>query len=153
MRATGWQTLLTTGLLLAGALLVAALVIAAVSRWRRRGDKEQLTPGDQLTHFRSLYERGDMSAEEFQRLRALLSGQVVGRPPAAVPQKPKEGEQPPAADGPAPPDGVVNLGGEWYFEEYARGAGVSSVGLDEKAPTAPTEEERNSILDLFRRKP
>ncbi len=54
---------------------------------------------------------------------------------------------------PAPPDGVVNVGGEWYFEEYARGAGVSSVGLDEKAPAAPTEEERNSILDLFRRKP
>jgi len=54
---------------------------------------------------------------------------------------------------PAPPEGVVNLNGEWYFEEYARGAGVSSVGLDEKAPTAPTEEERNSILDLFRRKP
>ncbi len=54
---------------------------------------------------------------------------------------------------PSPPDGVVNVGGEWYFEEYARGAGVSSVGLDEKAPAAPTEEERNSILDLFRRKP
>ncbi len=54
---------------------------------------------------------------------------------------------------PAPPDGVVNVGGEWYFEEYARGAGVSSVGLDEKAPAAPTDEERNSILDLFRRKP
>ena len=35
---------------------------------------------------------------------------------------------------PAPPEGVVNVGGEWYFEEYARGAGVSSVGLDEKAP-------------------
>jgi penicillin-binding protein 1A len=54
---------------------------------------------------------------------------------------------------PAPPEGVVNLGGEWYFQEYTRGAGVSSVGLDEKAPAAPTEEERNSILDLFRHKP
>ena len=52
-----------------------------------------------------------------------------------------------------PPEGVVNLNGEWYFEEYARGAGVNSVGLDEKTPTAPSEEERNSILDLFRRKP
>lgn len=54
---------------------------------------------------------------------------------------------------PAPPEGVVNINGEWYFDEYARGAGVSSVGLDEKAPTAPSEEERNSILDLFRHKP
>jgi penicillin-binding protein 1A len=53
---------------------------------------------------------------------------------------------------PTAPDGVVNLGGEWYYEEYARGAGVSSLGLDDKAaPTPPSDEERNSILDLFRR--
>jgi len=54
---------------------------------------------------------------------------------------------------PAAPEGVVNVGGEWFYEEYARGSGVSSVGLEEKAPTAPSEEERNSILDLFRNKP
>ena len=36
---------------------------------------------------------------------------------------------------PTPPEGVVNVDGEWYFDEYARGAGVSSVGLDDKAPT------------------
>jgi len=58
-----------------------------------------------------------------------------------------------AVEEPVPPEGVVNIGGEWYFEEYARGAGVSSVGLDEKAPAAPSEAERNSILDLFRHKP
>jgi penicillin-binding protein 1A len=53
---------------------------------------------------------------------------------------------------PSPPEGVVNLGGEWYYDEYARGAGVSSLGLEDKpAPTAPSEEERNTILDLFRR--
>ena len=53
---------------------------------------------------------------------------------------------------PSPPEGVISIGGEWYYEEYARGAGVSSVGLEEKAPTAPSEEERNSILDLFRKR-
>ncbi|HWK82214.1 MAG TPA: penicillin-binding protein 1A [Caldimonas sp.] len=52
---------------------------------------------------------------------------------------------------PAPPEGVVSVNGEWYFEEYARGGGVSSVGLEDKAPAPPSEEERNSILDLFRR--
>lgn len=51
---------------------------------------------------------------------------------------------------PVPPEGVVSINGEWYYEEYARGGGVSSVGLEEKAPAAPSEEERNSILDLFR---
>ena len=49
------------------------------------------------------------------------------------------------------PEGVVNLNGEWYYEEYARGGGVSSVGLEDKPQAAPTEEERNGILDLFRR--
>jgi penicillin-binding protein 1A len=51
----------------------------------------------------------------------------------------------------SPPEGVTNVGGEWYYDEYGPAAGVSSVGLDEKMPAAPNEEERKSILDLFRR--
>jgi penicillin-binding protein 1A len=31
---------------------------------------------------------------------------------------------------PTPPEGVVNVGGEWYYEEYARGSGVNTLGLD-----------------------
>jgi len=54
-------------------------------------------------------------------------------------------EEPPA------PEGVVNINGEWYYEEYTHGTGVSSVGLEDKLPTMPTEEERKSILDLFKR--
>jgi penicillin-binding protein 1A len=29
---------------------------------------------------------------------------------------------------PSAPEGVVNVGGEWYYEEYARGGGVASLG-------------------------
>jgi len=50
----------------------------------------------------------------------------------------------------AAPEGVVNVGGEWYFEEYSKSSGVPSVGLDDKAPQPPTDEERKSILDLFK---
>jgi penicillin-binding protein 1A len=51
----------------------------------------------------------------------------------------------------AAPEGVVNLNGEWYFEEFTRRTGVTSVGLDDKpAPTGPSESDRKSILDLFR---
>jgi len=54
-----------------------------------------------------------------------------------------------------PPEGVVNVGGEWYYDEYAHGSGVSSLGLEDKqaAPPLqpPNEEERKSILDLFKR--
>jgi penicillin-binding protein 1A len=49
------------------------------------------------------------------------------------------------------PEGVVNIGDEWFYEEYAHGAGIASVGLEDKMPAAPNEEERNSILDLFKR--
>ena len=60
----------------------------------------------------------------------------------------------------AVPPGVVNVGGEWFYEEYARNAGVANLGLGDggaatggSAPgqvTAPAPEERNRILDLFR---
>ncbi len=49
------------------------------------------------------------------------------------------------------PEGIVNIGDEWFYEEYTKGAGVASVGLEDKLPSAPDEEERKSILDLFKR--
>ena len=52
---------------------------------------------------------------------------------------------------PTAPEGVVNQGGEWFFDEFTRGAGVSSLGLDDKVPEPPTEEEKKSILDIFKR--
>ena len=48
------------------------------------------------------------------------------------------------------PDGLVQRGGDWMFEEFGSGGGISSVGLDDKLPQAPSETERKSILDLFR---
>jgi len=51
----------------------------------------------------------------------------------------------------SPPEGVVNLGGEWYFEEYTRGTGITSLGLEDTLPKPPEDEEKKGILDLFRR--
>ncbi len=58
---------------------------------------------------------------------------------------------------PTVPAGVVNVGGEWLYEEYARNGGVGSLGLEDRSvspsvvPDAPPpSEERNRILDLFR---
>ena len=77
---------------------------------------------------------------------------------------------------PLAPQGVVNVGGEWYYEEYSRGSGVSSLGvtagpagpaggappvpedkslmnsegLPPSRQTLPAPDERKSILDLFR---
>lgn len=62
----------------------------------------------------------------------------------------------PVIETPVPP-GVVNVGGEWFYDEYARNAGVASVGLDDRSTssavsptTPPPAEERSRILDLFR---
>jgi penicillin-binding protein 1A len=52
---------------------------------------------------------------------------------------------------PSAPEGVVNMGGEWYYEEYARGNGVTSMGLDAKLPEASSDEEKKGILDMFKR--
>jgi penicillin-binding protein 1A len=63
-----------------------------------------------------------------------------------------------------PPAGIVNNGGEWFYEEYARSGGIPSLGggagdtpatpgtpTDAVTPAAPPpSEERNKILDLFR---
>ena len=48
------------------------------------------------------------------------------------------------------PEGLVQQNGDWIFNEFASGAGVSSVGLDDKLPQAPSADERKGILDLFR---
>lgn len=72
---------------------------------------------------------------------------------------------------PPVPSGVVNVGGEWYYEEYAKGSGVSSVGMQDAATKSgdsaaagsatpgtpappisvlPPADEKKRILDLFK---
>ncbi len=58
---------------------------------------------------------------------------------------------------PEPPEGVVRLNNEWYYEEFAKTTGIGALGAtgDKPAATAPARsptaaEEQKSILDLFR---
>jgi penicillin-binding protein 1A len=56
---------------------------------------------------------------------------------------------------PSVPEGLVNVSGDWMYEEYAHGGGVSTLGTGHessgKTPSAmPPAEERSRILDLFR---
>jgi penicillin-binding protein 1A len=50
-----------------------------------------------------------------------------------------------------PPEGLVQDGGQWVYDEFAQGRGVASVGLEDQVPKPPSEQERSGILDLFRR--
>jgi hypothetical protein len=90
-------------LALIGALLVGALVVALVRRWQKSERPLGPSPSDQLAEFRSLYEKGVISEEEFKRLRAKLGGELrqeVNLPPAAPPSAAGPAEAKPAEPAP-----------------------------------------------------
>ncbi len=57
---------------------------------------------------------------------------------------------------PDAPEGVIHSGGEWFYDEFLKGAGISSLGLHDKAGVAsgvlalPPADEKKRILDLFK---
>jgi len=58
---------------------------------------------------------------------------------------------------PEPPEGLVRLNNEWYYEEFAKNTGIGALGAtgDKPGATGPARaptaaEEQKSILDLFR---
>ena len=53
---------------------------------------------------------------------------------------------------PTPPAGLTHEGGEWFYSEYSRGGGVSSLGLESKSTPSelPANDEKKRILDLFK---
>jgi len=96
---------LWTTLALVVALLLGALVIAVAERWRKTAREGRSDTGDQLAHFRSLYERGELSREEFERIRGKLGKrlrQELDMPvPPVVPVAPAV--PPPNGESTAPP--------------------------------------------------
>lgn len=58
---------------------------------------------------------------------------------------------------PVVPEGVINVGGEWFYDEYAGRAGVASLGLTNGGNSSrpqvipmPPADEKRKILELFR---
>jgi hypothetical protein len=81
--------------LLAGALLLGAVIIGFVRRWQQMSSRG-ITANEQLAEYRALYDRGELSEEEFRRLRDLLTVQI--RKESGLPT-----EKPPPSAGIAPP--------------------------------------------------
>lgn len=95
--------LLWASLAFIGVLLLLALVLAWFERWRKRGSDETSGTGNQLSSFRSLYERGELSQEEYDRVHALLTNRMKREfdlPPQPTPAP--SPEQPPSPDPPKP---------------------------------------------------
>jgi hypothetical protein len=64
----------TAGLALA--LLGGALVIWLVDRWRKQATAATTNTAEELTDFRGMYERGEITEEEYVRLRNKVSGRM-----------------------------------------------------------------------------
>jgi penicillin-binding protein 1A len=50
------------------------------------------------------------------------------------------------------PAGVVYEAGDWFFTEFSRASGISSLGMDNKSGNSelPAADEKKRILDLFK---
>ena len=94
---------------LAAALFAGAVVIYFVDKWRRRSAMADREAGLELTDFRAMFERGEITETEYNRLRLKVADRVkqpagspvlvplAGAPPAAPPTAA------PAIAGPFPP--------------------------------------------------
>jgi hypothetical protein len=93
-------------LALVAAILLGAMVIYLFDRWRKRSSAQRMPSGDQLTQFRVLYEQGELSRDEYERIRARLGQRI--REEIEVPAPPAEGSPPDAPAGelsaPEPPE-------------------------------------------------
>jgi hypothetical protein len=93
-------------LALVSAILIAAAVIAIVRRWQRgTTTPPTVSASEQLAQFRTLYEQGAISEEEFKRLRSVLGEEIreAVKLLAKSSPSPNEGETQPKE---APPTGI-----------------------------------------------
>ncbi len=96
--------LLVVSLAMVAALLLGALLILLADRWRRRpAGAGTPSTNDELAHFRSLYEQGLLSPEEFDRIRHKLGGRL--RQELDVPSPPASSPNPPGPPAPSEPPG------------------------------------------------
>ncbi len=96
----------TAGLVVA--LLVGAFVLHLVDRWRKKNAAATVNPADELTDFRQMFERGEITEEEYTRLRnrvaqRMKAPEAVGGVLGTLPNTPTlPTPQPPDTDNPSP---------------------------------------------------
>jgi hypothetical protein len=102
------DSILLPSLGLIAVLLIGAGVIVLIRRWRGQDDTPSQSPAQQLAQYRSLYDQGVMSKDEYDSLRAMLEGKtraelrlsagpVRGPQSGSVQAQPLASNSPPAA--------------------------------------------------------
>ena len=65
-----WAILLTV------MVFVMAIGVYVVGKWRGHGGEDRLMPVGQLTKFREMHERGEVSDEEFREIKTQLASRM-----------------------------------------------------------------------------
>jgi uncharacterized membrane protein YcjF (UPF0283 family) len=95
--------LLWAVLALVVAILVGASIIAWADRWRKHPRQDRLGPNEELTHFRTLYEAGELSAAEFNRIHGLLTARIMREMDISAPAPNEPGVSHPQTQDPPGP--------------------------------------------------
>lgn len=94
--------------LMVGVFLLGAVVFSWLNRWRQRQLADDASPAENLTSFRRMYEQGEISKAEYDRIRARIAHRTkeklgIAPPSIAAERSETSAEQGPAAPQPAPP--------------------------------------------------
>lgn len=94
------QFILATGLLIL-VILAGALALYLVDRWRKRqlSDAETMRESaESLTSFRAMFERGELTREEYERVREKMAAKIKREVVAGQPSIGSAGRTLPAGD-------------------------------------------------------
>src|SRR5207244_10498585 len=75
--------LLVLGVLLIVAIVAGCIIVARVRRWRQE-DAAPVPLEDQMKSYGELVERGELSPQEFERIKARLEQKAVETPPPPI---------------------------------------------------------------------
>src|SRR5262245_42851457 len=89
----------------AGVILVGAAILSRVDRWKKRQLETVDDTPEQVGSFREMYERGEISKEEYDRVLKRMAARAGIKPkPATTPARPVEPASPANEESPpAPP--------------------------------------------------
>jgi hypothetical protein len=87
---------------IAGALLLGAIILALVDRWRKKQMNDTRNVQEELATYRALYQRGELSAAEYERVRTRLVDRLKTKPKPATVTDPETGKPPVVEDPTAP---------------------------------------------------
>src|SRR5262245_40071460 len=80
--------------LMMAVLLAAAVAFWALERWRKKTASVSPDTIGELTDFRGMYERGEITDEEYAKLRDRVATRIKGTPEPPAPPTPHAGQAP-----------------------------------------------------------